>query len=214
MHHQLIVCIKQKLFDAMRRMQQGSARLETERALSQLKVRGNRVYIDPSVRLYGAEYIEIGDDTHFQPYSRIEAVDFYSPTGQTFQPKLRIGARCSIEFNVHIGACYHVEIGNDVMIAGRVYISDHVHRYDDPAKPVCYQPLSENGRVIIGDGSHIGEGACIFSNVTIGEHVVVGANAVVTKNVPSFCVVAGVPARILRHFDFENQSWMLGPPTN
>jgi acetyltransferase-like isoleucine patch superfamily enzyme len=204
--------IKKRLFRLILQAQEDFDRRNTEEMLSRLRYRGARIQVPSSVRLTGAQYIEIGDDTVFQPYSRMDAVDYYIPTGQKFHPRLSIGARCSIEFNVHIGACYSVEIGDDVMIAGRVYISDHVHNYADPAKPVSRQPLSEPGRIVIGSGSHIGEGVCIFPNVSLGEHVVVGANAVVTKDIPAFCVAAGVPARILRHYDFERRSWEAGAP--
>ncbi len=204
--------VKQKLLGLVMQSQGILEQKNTEETLCKLKHRGERIYMDSSVRVTGAEYIEIGDDTIIQPYSRIEAINYYGGSGQRFRPRLSIGARCTVEFSVHIGVCYSVEIGNDVMIAGRVYISDHVHNYDDPTKPVNQQPLSEQGHVSIGDGSHIGEGACIFSDVTLGEHVIVGANAIVTKDVPAFCVVAGAPARILRHYNFERQAWEAGPP--
>ena len=80
-------------------------------------------------------------------------------------------------------------------------------------KPIIQQPITEEGHIAIGDGSFIGTGACVFSNVTLGKHVIVGANAVVTKDVPAFCVVVGAPARILRHYDFEQQSWIAGAPS-
>lgn len=204
--------VKQKLLDLVIQSQWILEQRNVEETLCKLRHRGERIQMDPSVRVTGAEYIEIGDDAVIQPYSRIEAIDHYGRTGQRFQPRLSIGARCTIEFNVHIGVCHRVEIGSDVMIAGSAYISDHVHSYADPTRPVSQQPLSEQGHVSIGNGSHIGEGACIFSNVTLGEHVIVGANAVVTKDVPAFCVVAGVPARILRHYDFEHHAWEAGPP--
>jgi serine O-acetyltransferase len=51
---------------------------------------------------------------------------------------------------------------------------------------------------IIEDDVILGAGSKILGNVTVGRNSVVGANAVVTKSVPPFCVVAGVPARILR----------------
>ena len=193
-------------------MHRKTAKWEVERTLASLKSRGEGIYIDPSVRLYGPEYIAIGAGTRIELDSRLQAIDWYPPSGQRFQPEIIIGERCFIEFFVHIGACYRVEIGNDVTIASGCYISDHQHRYDDPLTPISLQPLTEEGHVIIGDDSFIGERACVFSNVTIGRHVVVGANSVVTKNIPSYCVAAGVPARVLRHYSFEQKAWVAGAP--
>lgn len=47
----------------------------------------------------------------------------------------------------------------------------------------------------------MGEGCVILKGVTVGERAVVGANAVVTKNVPQFTVVGGVPARVIRRIE-------------
>lgn len=200
------------LFYCFSRIQYGRDGAELKKNLSQLKYCGEGVDVDSDVLFYGHQHIEIGSFTKIRSTSRIQALETYLPTGQKFSPSIKIGERCFIEFGVHIGANSCIEIGNDVMIASRAYISDQLHRYDDPAKPISQQLLTDSGSVIIGDGSFIGAGASVLPNVTLGEHVVVGANAVVTKDVPSFCVVAGVPARILRHYDHEQQSWIAGPP--
>jgi len=58
-----------------------------------------------------------------------------------------------------------------------------------------------NGRDMfptIGDNVSIRAGAKVFGNITIGDNVIIGANAVVSRDVPSNCVVAGVPARIVK----------------
>lgn len=51
---------------------------------------------------------------------------------------------------------------------------------------------------ILGDNVHIKNGAKVLGPITIGDNVIVGANAVVVKDVPSNCVVVGIPARIVR----------------
>lgn len=50
----------------------------------------------------------------------------------------------------------------------------------------------------IGNNVYIAAGSRIIGNVTIGDDVVIGANSVVTKNVPSNCIVAGIPAKIIK----------------
>ena len=71
------------------------------------------------------------------------------------------------------------------------------------------------GRVEIGDFSHIGSGAIILPNISIGKNVIVGAGAVVSKNIPDDCVVAGVPAKIIRsNINFQGFRFTFVPSGN
>lgn len=80
-------------------------------------------------------------------------------------------------------------------IAGRVTIVTQTRTTDTDIR-ICSPSLY--GKVIIKKNSWIGTGAIILPDVTIGEGAVVGAGAVVTKDVPSYTVVAGVPAKIIK----------------
>ena len=55
-----------------------------------------------------------------------------------------------------------------------------------------------DSKTVIGSYCFIGCGSIILPNITIGDHVIVAAGSVVTKNVPSNCIVAGNPARVLK----------------
>lgn len=66
---------------------------------------------------------------------------------------------------------------------------------------------STTGVPRIGNDVYIGPGAKIFGGVTIGDHVKIGANAVVNKNVPDWCVIAGVPAKVIKKYNMETQQW-------
>lgn len=59
----------------------------------------------------------------------------------------------------------------------------------------------------VGDNCNFGLNAKILGSVHIGNNVIVGANAVVTKDIPDDCIVAGVPARIIKRFNHERQKW-------
>ena len=61
--------------------------------------------------------------------------------------------------------------------------------------------------MVIGEGSWIGTNAVIIGNVRIGKHSVIGANAVVTKDIPDYSVAVGIPARVVRQFDFLTGEW-------
>ena len=62
--------------------------------------------------------------------------------------------------------------------------------------------------VTIGDGSFIGFGVHISPGVTIGKNCVIGAGSVVTKPIPDYSVVAGVPAKVIKHYSFEENKWV------
>lgn len=117
---------------------------------------------------------------------------------------IEIGDGTSIQFDFHCGAANQVVIGKDVLIAGRVYISDHDHVFDHCELPprLCRDLVSSP--VIIEDGVWLGEGCVVLKGVRIGRRSVVGANAVVTKSVPDGCVVCGVPAKIVRRISIDD----------
>jgi UDP-3-O-[3-hydroxymyristoyl] glucosamine N-acyltransferase len=110
---------------------------------------------------------------------------------------LRIGDRCVIGRGSHVVAHHSIEIGDDVFTGPYVYITDQNHRYEDIDTPIGRQwPV--NSAVSIGPGSWLGTGTVILPGATIGRNVVVAAGSVVRGHVPDNCVVAGVPARVVR----------------
>ena len=95
-----------------------------------------------------------------------------------------------------------IEIGNGVAITTGVIILCHQRDLTSykPGMFAMHCPFKE-GKVVIKDGAHIGIGAIIMPGVTIGEGAVIGAGSVVTSDIPPYCVVAGVPAKVIRYFE-------------
>lgn len=129
------------------------------------------------------------------------------------EQRLLFGDDVQLNDYVHIGVIERVEIGNDVLIASKVFISDHNHGgYSDfiaesePFVPPLRRPLVAKP-VCIGDRVWIGEQVCILPGVKIGEGAIVGAGSVVTRDVPANSIVAGNPARIIRVFNAESGAW-------
>lgn len=91
-----------------------------------------------------------------------------------------------------------LEIGENVMMGPDVAIFTHTHKYDRTDIPMCEQGSSIS-KVTIGNDVWIGMRAIIMPGVTIGNGVIIGAGAVVTKDVPDFAVVGGVPAKVIRY---------------
>jgi len=153
-------------------------------------------------RIDGAETIEIGDGTVVQ-----SGCWLYSRPVQGLPSSLRIGKGCVLGYNNHIAAVRSIRIGDNVLTANNVYISDNLHSYEDVSTPILHQPVRYKREVVIGDGCWIGENACIIG-AHVGRNSVIGANAVVTKDVPDFCVAVGNPAAVIRRFDPAILEWV------
>ncbi len=110
---------------------------------------------------------------------------------------LSIGDRCVIGRGSHIVAHQEITIGDDVWTGPYVYITDQNHGYEDPDMPIGRQ-FPVNSPVSIGAGSWLGAGAIVLPGARIGRNVVVAAGSVVRGDVPDHCVVAGVPAKVVR----------------
>ena len=90
-----------------------------------------------------------------------------------------------------------VTIGHHVNLAQNITVTALNHNFTDTAQRIDQQGVSTNP-IVISDDVWIGANAVILPGVTIGCHAVVAAGAVVTENVPSRCVVGGVPAKIIK----------------
>lgn len=118
-----------------------------------------------------------------------------------------------IEKNTQIGHFFHcvalkeVHIGENVLIADKVFLSDCTHNYSEINRSIIESGISHLRNVNIGADSWIGEGVSILG-VSIGKHCIIGANSVVTKDIPDYCVAVGNPAVIIKKFDEISNSWV------
>lgn len=152
----------------------------------------------------GKKYINIGNHVYIRNGARIEAIERYGKS--EFKPNLTIGNNVTIEQAVHITCTQKVAIGNDTTISSFVYISDTAHSHKKIGINVLQQEI-ESKPTTIGNCSFIGTGAKIMPGVQIGENCVIGANAVVTHNIPDGCIVAGVPAKVIKRYNRETHEW-------
>lgn len=95
-----------------------------------------------------------------------------------------------------------VSIGNNVNLAQGVTVTALNHNFDDVTKRIDEQGITTK-EVVIGDDVWIGANAVVLPGVHIGRHVVVAAGAVVTKDVPDYTLVGGVPAKIIKKIQNE-----------
>lgn len=97
-----------------------------------------------------------------------------------------------------------VIIGNYTSISSYVVFTGSDHRYDKPGTPIRYSGRPASVETNVGDDVLIGHGVTIMRGISIGNGAVIGSGAVVTKDVPPYAVVGGIPARIINYrFDKE-----------
>ena len=127
--------------------------------------------------------------------------------------KVEIGKNVMAYHNLHIGAIDSVIIGDGVLIASGVYISDHSHgnysgeNQSSPITPPMTRELHAKP-VNIGNDVWIGEKVSILPGVTIGDGAIIGAGSVVTKDIPSFAIAVGSPAVAIKSYNFEREKWI------
>ena len=126
--------------------------------------------------------------------------------------KIRIGKNAWIGAKTVIGSVEEIVIGDYAIISTEVHIYDNNNH---PISPKQRQQMSESGfhsdlwkwhhsaskKVQIGDRVWIGERSTILKGVTIGNDAIVAAGSVVTHDVPSSTIVAGNPARVVKHIE-------------
>ena len=172
---------------------------EAKQIESKLKYIGaNSILPDISI-IKNPQYISIGNNFASMYNLRIEAWDEYR--GQRFYPEIIIGNDVILNTDVHIGCINKVVIGDNVLLASRIYISDHSHgeiNVEELSIAPTARKLVSKGPVILEDNVWIGEGVCIMPGVTIGRNSIIGANSVVTKSIPANVVAAGIPANVIK----------------
>ena len=158
----------------------------------------NTVRFESIGLIEGFKYISIGSNTSFQRDIYLTAWDEYGK--QEFTPEIIIGSDCAIGAWNHITCINKIVIGSGLLTGKWVTITDNSHGKTDyeslqipPAKRMIYS----KGPIIIGNNVWIGDKVTILAGVTIGDGAVIAANSVVTKDIPSFAVAAGSPAKII-----------------
>lgn len=90
-----------------------------------------------------------------------------------------------------------IDVGAYTMLAAGITIETHTHPFDNFSRPISYAGRGE-GPVKVGANCVVGYNAVLMAGVTLGYRSLVGANSVVTKDVPDYTVVGGVPAKPIK----------------
>ena len=123
----------------------------------------------------------------------IVKLNAYFGTGE----HVRIGDDSQIGHNAKISS--DTILGNDVLMGPDVIIWSVAHEFSRLDIPIRLQGSTHPMPVIIGNDVWLGQRCIIMPGVRMGDHAIVGAASVVTKEVPDYAKVAGVPAKIIRY---------------
>lgn len=159
------------------------------------------------IDIRGKKYISVAKGFTTGVGCRIEA---YPKNEET---TLFFGENFQMNDYVHITAMEKVQIGNNVLLASKIYISDCSHgsyagdEHDShpDTRPDTRALFSKP--VVIEDNVWLGEFVSVLPGVTIGKGTIVGANSVVSKSLPAYVIAVGTPAKPIKKFNFETNKW-------
>jgi acetyltransferase-like isoleucine patch superfamily enzyme len=169
---------------------------------SQCESIGSRFQIEQLPYLQGQGRIILGDDVRFSGKPQFAFNNQHDEL-----PELRINDGTFLGHHCTISVARSVEIGRHCLLASGVSIADYDGHPLDPVarRQGATSPKTAIHSVVIGDDVWIGAGATILKGVHIGDRAIVAARAVVTKDVPTDCIVAGNPARVVRRLTMPDE---------
>jgi acetyltransferase-like isoleucine patch superfamily enzyme len=172
------------------------------------------VLIGSHVTIRNPQYISVGDNFVAEDYCEIQGLSrqglcfgehvtvgryaMVRPSGyygRDIGIGLKVGNYSNIGPYCYIGCSGYVEIGNQVLMSPRVSIYAENHNFDRLDIPIRDQGVTRE-ETVIEDDCWLASGCIILAGARVGHGSIVAAGAVVTKDVPPYSIVAGVPARV------------------
>lgn len=144
---------------------------------------------------FGCEFLS-PETMSFEGLIRIGKNSFFTAQGGTIIVKNNTSFNINVHINASIGGV--IRIGEECLIGPNVVMRTASHEYNDP-KQFIREQGHKIGDIDIEDDVWIGANVIILGGVHIGRGAVIGAGSVVTKDVPSYAVVTGVPAKIIKY---------------
>lgn len=159
------------------------------------------------IHIRGYQFIDFGKNLTTGRNCRIEAFNFKKYNNQL----IVFGNNIQINDMVHIAAVKKIIIGDNVLMASRIFITDHNHGTFDGFDDLKINYIDKSlvaKEVIIKNNVWIGENCCVLPGVTIGEYSIIGAGSVVTKSVPSYSIAVGNPTKVIKKYDKKQKKWI------
>lgn len=157
-------------------------------------------YIGKPIFIGNFKRIFIGKKVRIMTNSRIEVVD--KNASIVFEDNI------SIAQNLHIisGGNQELRIGKNTTFSANVFVTNVDHEYQKIDIHIMEQKLIYN-ETKIGENCFIGYGAVIQAGTILGKQCIVGSNSVVRGTFPDYCVIVGIPARIIKRYDEKSKTW-------
>lgn len=153
-----------------------------------------------------AKHISLGNNVYLAKDTFLQVPKEHALFG-SHKPKLTIEDGVSVNIGTMISAVKSIHIKRNVNIAQYCFIGDHNYEYEDINVPIRHQGLTDVKPIVINEGTWIANKVTICSGVTIGKNCVIGANSVVKKDIPDYSVAVGVPAKIIKRYNFKTKKW-------
>ena len=159
---------------------------------------GDNVGIDDYVYIDASGSGDIGIQFHDGVIVSRNCVIHGKHSYVVFEERVDVGCNCIF------ASVAGITIGAATIIGANCYLGGGRYNHDQLEPAIMDQGVYSRGEIVVGEKSWIGSGAVILDGVRIGCGVIVGAGSVVTKNIPDYAVVAGVPARDPPHAGGED----------
>ena len=157
-----------------------------------------------------AHRIKLGNSVFVDKDANLRA---HAQSGEKDDPILTVGDGSVIGPRCFLSAKNCIQIDSDVVLEPSVLIQDHSHAYRDVTVTIRRQGVTEGGKIKISAGCWIGQGTvihCDQGELTLGPNCVVAPNSLVNRSFPGYSLIAGNPARIIKQYDMEKGTWVLG----
>lgn len=168
-----------------------------------LKSCGKHISVAKNARIVNGNYVIIGDNFIMDEFAEINCI----PINSQITPSLIIGNDVHLSKHCCIGCSNKIVLENDVRLAPYCHITDRNHVYKDISAPIWKQPSESPGPVFIGEQTWLGFGVQVMPGVNIGKHCVIAAGSIVTKDIPDYSVAIGIPAKVIKTYNFDTQQW-------
>lgn len=156
--------------------------------------------------LNNPEYIKLNNYVRIKQGARIECYNEFAD--KKLFPELSIGEKVIIGYNFSCLVADKVKIDKNTILASNVLITSENHGMNPEIGIPYYEQTLSVGAVSIGEGCWIGEKVIILPNVNIGKKCIVAAGSIITKDIPDYSIVAGIPAKVIKKYDFKKHEWV------
>lgn len=164
---------------------------------------GPRTHIDPTVHVMGWRNVRIGSDCVISEHSWININNRRSKS-----IALEIGDHSYIGRRNFFSSGKRIRLGPFALTGLECRYMGSDHLFGDPMVPYGATGTSLDNVIDIGANCWLGAGVTVLGNVTIGHGSIIGAGSLVLKDIPSFSIALGSPARVVKRFDIERKQWI------